>query len=298
MRRRARTPRRRGGLARRALIVAALVIVLVLGLRLTVCGGAATSWNAAETGRLKGKSLGISDVESLNLSPYSWDNVKKVNGRLAYVRDGETLSSFGIDVSEHNGDIDWKKVREAGVEFAYIRVGYRGSIAGNIVEDARFARNMAEARSAGVKVGVYFFSQAKTEGEAREEADFATSKLGGADVDYPVAFDMEPDAAGSDRVSTLSGQELTTAARSFCDQCEKNGYHAVVYGNQYDLSQYDQAELARHGFWYAEYGTTPTSRLRFRLWQYTKTGTIPGIDGKVDLDLDLSGALDAEDAQR
>ena len=144
-------------------------------------------------------------------------------------------------------------------------------------------------------MGVYFFSQAKTEEEAREEADFAAKRLANSNVEYPIAFDMEPDAEGADRISKLSGRELTAIATAFCEQCEKNGYHAIVYGNRYDLSQYDLKRLAGYGFWYAEYGSKPTSSLRFGIWQYTKTGNVDGIEREVDIDLDLTDALARED---
>ena len=279
----------------RLLAVLGLIIVTLVTLRFTVFKDEGSVGEGPDIPSLKGKSMAIADTTTINLSPCAWGRLITQDGYLAYVKDGELLSKLGVDVSEHNGEIDWNRVKGAGVQFAYIRVGYRGSHAGNVVADARFAENIVAARQAGLAVGVYFFSQAKTEEEAREEADFAAKRLAGSDVEYPIAFDMEPDAEGADRISTLSGRELTAVATAFCEQCEKNGYHAVVYGNRYDLSQYDLKQLAAYGFWYAEYSSKPTSSLRFGIWQYTKAGSVDGIEREVDIDLDLTDALVRED---
>lgn len=279
----------------RLLTVLGLIIVTLITLKLTAFRDEGSASEGSGTPSLKGKSMAIADTTTMNLSPYAWGSLSTQNGYLAYIKNGELLSKLGVDVSEHNGEIDWSRVKGAGVQFAYIRVGYRGSHAGNVVADARFAENIVAARQAGLAVGVYFFSQAKTEEEAREEADFAAKRLANSNVEYPIAFDMEPDAEGADRISKLSGRELTAIATAFCEQCEKNGYHAIVYGNRYDLSQYDLKRLAGYGFWYAEYGSKPTSSLRFGMWQYTKTGNVDGIEREVDIDLDLTDALARED---
>ena len=265
-------------------------------LRLTVFKGDFPTETISDSSRLVGKSLAVSNQDSLFLAPYDWSRLQTKDGHLAYVKDGQTLSKLGIDVSEHNGDIDWEKVADDGVQYAYIRAGYRGSQTANVVSDARFSENFTDARLAGLPVGVYFYSMATTEAEAREEAEYTCNLLDGAHIDYPIAFDMEPDNDDSDRIQGMTSQEYTTVAWAFCDECERRGYSAVVYGNQYELSLYDRSRLAPFGFWYAEYESDPSSPLRFGMWQYTKTGRVKGIQGNVDIDLDLTDALAAEDA--
>ncbi len=241
---------------------------------------------------LQGISMAIKDRNKLYNSPLNWSNIgTDSNGYLAYKTGGQAQSLLGIDVSEHNAQINWQKVKAAGVSFAYIRIGYRGSQAGNIVEDSTFAQNIAGAREVGIKVGIYFFSQAINETEAREEADFVFSKLGGSTIDYPVAFDMEPTKNGTNRIDNLTNDQMTAIAAAFCRQCVYNGHNAIIYGNQYDLLNYNLTMLMDYGFWYAEYRSKPTMNLNFGMWQYTNQGKVPGISGSVDINLDLTPAL-------
>lgn len=225
------------------------------------------------------------------ICPYDWANLAAdSHGRPSYVVDGETLSRTGVDVSSHQGQIDWQQVAADGIDFAYVRVGYRGSTSGAISADERGAQNLAGARSAGLDVGVYFYSQATTEDEAREEADFVVSSLAGTQLDLPVAFDHERSSDGTGRADHLSGAELTAIARAFCERIQDAGYQATVYGNAPDLTRFDLTQLPA-GPWLAQYAESPTASLRFSLWQFSNTGQVAGISTNVDLDLDLSVAL-------
>ena len=239
-----------------------------------------------------GRSTAIDDSKKIFTTTYDWDNATVKSGRISYKAGGKVVSRTGIDVSEHNGKIDWAKVAADGIDFAYIRIGYRGSVEGNITHDKRFEQNFDGARKNGLDVGVYFFSQAITPEEARDEARYVVKQLDGYATEYPVVFDMEPSTSGDDRVSSLTNDQMTAIAKAFCKELRKNGYYACVYGSRADLAHYDLAALSRYGFWYAEYAKAPTMALRYGIWQYTDSGKVDGIDGNVDLDIDLTTALE------
>ena len=230
--------------------------------------------------------------ESYAQSPYDWSCLQYDDaGRLSYVSGDEALSRTGIDVSEHQGSIDWQAVAADGIDFCYLRAGWRGSSGGSISADATFSENLAGATAAGLDVGVYFFSQATTPEEAVEEAEFVIGLLDGAELAYPVAFDLEPTGTGEGRADHLSREEQTEAALAFCERIERAGYRVIVYGNQYDYERYEIARLMSRGYWYAEYSTPPTTNLDISIWQYSNNGRVAGIDTPVDLDIDLTPAL-------
>ena len=221
-------------------------------------------------------------------SPYDWSNLKTdESGRLSYVQNGQTISRTGIDVSSHQQQINWNSVAQDGISFAYIRLGYRGSSEGTLYVDDFFAQNLSGAKNAGIDVGVYFFSQAITEEEAREEAQFVLKQLDGASLDYPIAFDMEPSPEGGGRADALTREEATAIANAFCDEIQKSGHRAIIYGNSYDLSKYDLTALTGR-IWLAQYDGKPDGSISFVMWQYTPKGTVAGISGSVDLILYLS----------
>ena len=221
-------------------------------------------------------------------SPYDWSNLKTdESGRLSYVQNGQTISRTGIDVSSHQQQINWNSVAQDGISFAYIRLGYRGSSEGTLYVDDFFAQNLSGAKNAGIDVGVYFFSQAITEEEAREEARFVLKQLDGASLDYPIAFDMEPSPEGGGRADALTREEATAIANAFCDEIQKSRHRAIIYGNSYDLSKYDLSALTGR-IWLAQYDGKPDGSISFVMWQYTPKGTVAGISGSVDLNLDLS----------
>lgn len=192
---------------------------------------------------------------------------------------------IGIDVSTHQGVIDWQAVADAGVEFAILRAGYRGSTEGRLYEDEQFRENLAGAKAAGLKVGVYFFSQALNADEAAEEADFACEILDGEALDLPVFYDWE-EVSGGTRVESAASVPMTQCALAFCEAVERRGYAAGVYFNQtYGYGHLELEKLQDYTFWLAEYGQTPGFRYHFDCLQYTDSGTVAGIEGSVDLDL-------------
>lgn len=195
----------------------------------------------------------------------------------------------GIDVSAYQKEIDWRAVAADGVDFAILRLGYRGYTEGGLFMDQTFERNLRGALDAGLEVGVYFFSQAITPGEAEAEADYILSAIEGYEIAYPIAFDWETIAPGNDaRTDGLDGETLTRCAVAFCEKIEGAGYRPAVYFNQsLGYLRYDLRELTDYVLWLAEYDTKPDFYYHFDLWQYTHTGRVAGIEGDVDLDLDL-----------
>lgn len=227
-------------------------------------------------------------------SPYDWENLVTLdNGYLGYYVDGQLASEAGVDVSEHDGTIDWAAVKASGIDFAMIRLGYRGYSQGSINLDPYFLANIEGASQAGLKVGVYFFSQAISEDEAREEAQFVLNTLGSLNVtlSYPIAFDQEPITNGDvARTDNLTNAQLTANAVAFCQAIEAAGYQPMVYGNQHDLGRLDlSGALSSYEVWYAEYGVSePTGKVNFAMWQYTASGTVPGMDntqGQADINI-------------
>lgn len=199
---------------------------------------------------------------------------------------GDVIARTGVDVSSYQGDIDWNAVREAGAEFAMVRVGFRGYGTGAIVEDSRFLQNVQGATAAGLEVGVYFYSQALTEAEAEKEALFTLEQVQELGLTGPVAYDLEFYTADEARTDTLTGQQATLNAAAFCRVLENAGLCSVVYMNgHWSGAMYDLDALADWPIWYAGYGQPPTLERGVLLWQYTEEGTLPGITGPVDMDL-------------
>lgn len=205
------------------------------------------------------------------------------DGRVKY--SGNTEALTGIDVSYYQGDIDWTAVAADGIDFAFIRVGYRGYGEGTLNEDECFKKNISGAIAAGIEVGIYFFSQAITEAEAIEEARYVLSLIDGYDVTWPVVFDWETIGSASARTDNLDGQSLTKCAVAFCEAVKNAGYTPMVYFNKtlgylkYDMSQIQQYEL-----WYAYYHEAPDFIYDYQIWQYG-AGAVKGISGQVDLNI-------------
>ena len=217
---------------------------------------------------------------------YDWEKLINENGMYQY-KDKEYHSKLGIDVSSHQNTIDWEKVKNAGIEFAFLRLGYRGyGSAGNIVIDSRFEENYRDASKQGIKIGVYFFSQAITIDEVREEAEFVLNKLKNKVIDYPVVFDLEKIKNDTARTDNLTMEEITDMTVEFCNIIEKNGYKPSVYGNAKTFTTKMHLEkLNSVEKWYADYQEKPLYPYEFSIWQYTETGRINGIKGNVDIDI-------------
>jgi GH25 family lysozyme M1 (1,4-beta-N-acetylmuramidase) len=225
-------------------------------------------------------------AEPAYVSPYDWANLIHRDGRFVYEQNGAVVSRFGIDVSEHQGVIDWNAVANDGVTFAFIRLGNRGYTEGGLRLDAQYSANIEGAQAVGIEVGVYFFSQAINEDEAREEAEFVLEHLDGRLLNYPVVYDFEPVGASDGRANRISPQQVTSNARVFCERIEASGYPTMIYGNARDIARYGAEFLANHKVWYAEYDALqPNGQFDFVIWQFTSNGTVAGIDQRVDLNI-------------
>ncbi len=201
----------------------------------------------------------------------------ETNKRLA---DGASV--FGIDVSKWNKDIDWEKVKASGVEFAIIRCGYRGSKTGALVEDPYFAKNIKEATDAGIRVGLYFFTQAVTPVEAVEEASMVLMLAGQHKISYPLFIDTEG-AGGNGRADGLDKEMRTAVCKAFCETIENAGYTAGVYASKsWLLNNLDTEQLSSYTTWLAQYSSQPTYEGDYAMWQYTSAGKIDGISTLVD----------------
>lgn len=198
-------------------------------------------------------------------------------------------SKVGIDVSKWNGDIDWDKVKNAGVEYAIIRAGYRGSVTGSLVEDPYFSVNMKGAAAADMPVGVYFFTQAVNEVEAVEEASAVLKLVREYKIDYPIFIDTEG-AGGNGRADNLDVATRTLVCEAFCRTIENAGYKAGVYGsrNWYN-NNLETARLENYCIWLAEYRSIPIYQGYYQMWQYTSKGKIDGIKGNVDMNISYLG---------
>lgn len=203
----------------------------------------------------------------------------------------------GIDVSYHNGTINWKKVKNDGVDFAFIRVGYRGYENGKLAMDSKAIENMKNANAAGVPIGVYFFSQAISKTEAYAEADYIISKIAGYQIDLPVVFDFEYVAVGVGRLykAHLSKSKATDVCNAFCDRVRTRGYTPMVYASKsmYEDKTYAADISQTSPIWVAHYtkGTTNYAG-EYEYWQYTSSGTVDGIkDHYVDFNLRYLNSL-------
>ena len=192
---------------------------------------------------------------------------------------------LGIDVSKWQKEIDWDKVKNEGVDFAIIRCGYRGSVTGSLVEDPYFEQNIKGARAAGIKVGVYFFTQAVNEVEAVEEASMVISLVRDYELQYPVFIDTEG-AGGNGRADSLNVEERTAVCEAFCTTVKNAGLEAGVYAsrNWYN-NKLTANTLESYAIWLAEYRSVPLYQGYYQMWQYTSKGKINGINGNVDLNV-------------
>lgn len=222
--------------------------------------------------------------EALPKNTFNTDGFYELDG-IRYYHGGDLVGVAGVDVSAYQTSVDWSAVKEAGIDFAMVRVGYRGYSSGELDEDDYFLSHLEGAIEAGLHVGVYFFSQALTPDEAREEAQYVLDKIEGYALQYPVVFDWEEMHVPA-RTDEMNMLMLTSCAQAFCETVEAAGYRAGVYFNQaYGYGQLNLVSLKDYVFWLAEYADTPSFAYDFQIWQYTNEGQVPGIEGPVDLNI-------------
>lgn len=193
-------------------------------------------------------------------------------------------ATFGIDVSKYQSNIDWEQVKTAGVKFVIIRIGYRGYGSGALVEDSTYRANIQGAINAGLKVGVYFYSQAINEQEAVEEASMVLSLVGGYSLPLGVYYDTESVAGG--RANAISAAERTACAVAFCETIRNSGYSAGVYSYaSWFYNALNFANISKYNIWIAQYRDTLSFSYKYNIWQYTGSGSVKGISRPVDMNI-------------
>ena len=227
----------------------------------------------------------ITPAEGVAVSRLSEEDFSVSDGVVTYTGTAHTVRQ-GIDVSEFQETIDWTQVAGDGVDFAILRLGYRGSTEGQIGIDARFEENYQGAREAGLDVGVYFFSQATDEQEAVAEADYVLQVLDGRELELPVIFDWEVVELEEARSAGVDGGTVSDCAAAFCRRVTAGGYSAGIYFNrQQGYYDYDLAALGDYTLWVSDPNMWPDFYYAVSLWQYSFTGQVAGISGNVDRDL-------------
>ncbi|SDB08282.1 Glycosyl hydrolases family 25 [Pseudobutyrivibrio sp. YE44] len=229
--------------------------------------------------------------EDLAKNSFDIDNlqVDEKTGRYNYVKDGSVVSKFGIDVSSHQGDIDWQAVKDDGVEFAFIRAVYRGYGTGKLVVDEKCLENIEGAQAVGIDVGVYVFSQAISNAEVLEEAGTVIDLLQGYELQLPIVYDVEKVSDSDARTNGLSVEDRTALTKTFLNAVKDAGYQPMFYHNtEMGAMLLDLAKLTDYPKWFAGYNKEFYWPYEYQIWQYSEKGSVNGIQGNVDLDLWLT----------
>ena len=241
------------------------------------------SWTLDETKTIYTKVF-------INNQSYITD-VKDIDGNLANI---SIIINFykntfkGIDVSSYQGEINWKAVKNSGIDFAMIRVGYRGWGTGALVTDTYFETNIKEAAKNGIDIGIYFYSQAINTDEAREEARYAISVATkyNIDIKFPVVIDSETSSQGRGRADNLSRETRTSIVKAFCDEAKILGYTPMIYASKNWLyNNLNIQSLSQYDVWLAHYTTSTDYKYPYTIWQYTSSGSVNGISGNVDMNI-------------
>ncbi len=238
----------------------------------------------------------ITELEGVKRNSLSVENFTADQNYKYYSENGKPASEEGIDISSFSGDIEWDKVKASGIDFVMVRAGGRGyGEEGELYADERVLEYINAAHDAGLKVGCYFFSQATTNEEAIEEADYVKEILGDVTLEYPVAYDWEIIKDDSARTDTVSSTQATECARAFCTRIKELGYKPMIYSPSRELYfKYDLTRLADFDIWYCEYSNLPAFYYQFTMWQYSENGEVDGIEGAVDLNVCFTGISDYE----
>ncbi|MCR4814761.1 MAG: glycoside hydrolase family 25 protein [Lachnospiraceae bacterium] len=225
--------------------------------------------------------------DSIPKSKYARENyVTEDNGFRYYDENGERKSTLCLDVSAHQGSIDWPKVASSGVTAVMIRAGYRGYGSGKMVEDEKVHANIAGARANNIEAGIYFFSQAINEAEVDEEVEVLLEIARTDGANGPIAIDVEKLDADTARGNALSAEERTHLTIYFCEKIKEAGYEPMIYGNAYSLfHMLNYNEIKQYKIWYAFYSDFNYFPYNCHMWQYSSTGSVPGISGDVDLNV-------------
>ncbi len=208
------------------------------------------------------------------------------NFKSYHAADGTKVSTICVDLSAYQTDIDYKALADAGVTMAILRIGYRGYGSGKIVDDEMFETHYEGLREAGIKVGVYFFSQAVNPAEGTEEANYVLAHIAGKTIEGPVVMDVELVADDAARTAQMTPEERSAAIVAFCERVRESGHTAMIYSNRnYFAECLDMTQICNYPMWLANYAEQPDFPYMYSGWQYTDQGRVPGIN--VDLDLNV-----------
>lgn len=226
----------------------------------------------------------------LAMNDYAQENLQVLeSGEFQYLQDGTVVSHKGIDVSSHQGNIDWQRVADDGVEFAFIRTALRGYSTGKLVEDENCEANIKGARDAGIHVGLYIFSQAVNEEEMLEEANLIIDDAKEYGVDGPIVIDVEKVSSSKARMNALTVEERTNLVLLFCQTVENAGYKPMIYHNtEMGALMIDIAALEDYDKWYASYAETMFYPYQYDIWQYSSKGKVDGISTDVDMNISFT----------
>lgn len=226
-------------------------------------------------------------LENVKKHSYNWQYLTNDANGVSYVGDENYTIRKGIDVSKWQGKINWEQVKADGYEFAFLRLGYRSyGKAGELSIDNTFYYNIENARKHGLDVGVYFFSQAVSEEEALEEANFVLATLGEYQLQLPIVYDPELISHDDARTDYVTGEQFTKNTIVFCEAIKAAGFDTMIYSNMiWEADIFDMSKLQDYDFWYADYEATPQTPYDFKFWQYSCTGKVSGINGNVDLNI-------------
>lgn len=218
---------------------------------------------------------------------YDFDSTLIEDGGFQYyTENGQIVSSVGIDVSKFQGRINWSQVKAAGVDFAFVRAGYRGYGNGAVLLDETFDYNVAEALKNDLSVGVYFYSQATSYEEGAEEARFVLDHVKAYNINLPIVLDTEDPMDDTARTSGLTPEQRSEACCGFLETIKEAGYETMLYANlRWIALELDISQLYGYDIWFAQYANEPTLPYNFKIWQYSDEGTVPGISQPVDLNI-------------
>ena len=257
-----------------------------------------------EASKLAGYGFAVTSTETVEYQYTGWQNIdgatyyydpathqpvtgnQVIQGNVyTFGADGAlNRTARGIDVSKFQGSIDWNAVKSDGITFAIIRCGYRGYGSGALVEDSTYRQNIQGAINAGLRVGVYFYSQAINEAEAVEEASMVLSLVSGYSLPLGVYYDTE--SVGGGRANALSAAERTACAVAFCETIRSAGYSAGVYSYaSWFYNALNFANISKYNIWIAQYRDTLSFSYKHNIWQYTGSGSVKGISKPVDMNI-------------
>ena len=224
----------------------------------------------------------------LTKNTYDFTNMSETANLRKYTDNGKKISYVGVDISKHNGTVNFRSMKAAGIDYVMIRLGARGYSTGQLSLDDNFVENIEDAIDAGLDIGVYFYSQAVTLEEATQEANFVVQNLAPykEHINYPVAFDMESVPNDKARIDGLSREDKTSISAAFLIGMQAAGYIPMIYGNkEWLIKNIDLAQLQNYDVWLSEDEDIPDYPYQYTMWQYTTTGVLNGVTGDANLNI-------------